>query len=367
MEWYKVDNVNEIDSPALLIYKHRMINNILQAIEIAGDKQRLRPHVKTHKLPEVVQEHLNLGIDKFKCATIAEAEMVAKCGGREVLLAHQPTGPKIWKLIQLALEYPQVSFSTLIDDKGVLQALSDFSQQHGVFIGIWLDIDNGMHRSGIEMGAQALDLYRMIDDLPFVYPLGLHVYDGHIRDADYEVRKQRSDEGFLPVKGFARQLQEQELDVPNILAGGTPTFPIHALRDGVELSPGTYIFWDFGYGDLLSDLNFQYAAVLLTRVISKPGGQRICVDLGHKSVASEKPHPRVRWLNTQADHFLSHSEEHLVFESPMADKLRVGDIIYGIPVHVCPTVALHQKVYVIEDNHAVQQWEVVARNRKISI
>ncbi len=367
MEWYEVENIDEIDSPALLIYKDRMISNIHLAIDISGDKHRLRPHVKTHKIPEVIRIHIELGIDKFKCATIAEAEMVAEAGGRDILLAHQPTGPKIWRLVQLAMDYPQVKFSTLIDDSGILKDLSDLCQQHDVFIGIWLDIDNGMHRSGIEPGTLAVDLYQWVEELPFVYPMGLHVYDGHLRSTDFEERKSRSDEGFELVYQLTMQLQEKHLKVPSILAGGTPTFPVHAQRDSVELSPGTYIFWDFGYGDILPDLKFQHAAVLATRIISRPGSNRVCVDLGHKAIAAEKPHPRVRWLNVQADKFLIHSEEHLVFESPEASKFQVGDVVYGIPVHICPTVALHQQVYVVEDHQVHEQWTVLARNRKLSI
>ena len=104
--WYLVDDINEIDSPALLIYKDRVQHNIALAIQIVGDADRLRPHVKTHKSPEAVKLMLAAGITKFKCATIAEAEMLAMIDAPDVLLAYQPVGPKLGRFISLIKKYP---------------------------------------------------------------------------------------------------------------------------------------------------------------------------------------------------------------------------------------------------------------------
>src|ERR1043166_1779282 len=88
--WFEIANVEEIDSPALLVYPDRAEENIRRMIAMVGDASRLRPHMKTHKLPEILRLQLAHGITKFKCATIAEAEMSADCGAADVLLAHQP-------------------------------------------------------------------------------------------------------------------------------------------------------------------------------------------------------------------------------------------------------------------------------------
>src|SRR3954466_12366014 len=93
-EWYFVSNVNEVDSPSLLIYADRVEENVRRMIAMAGGAHRLCPHVKTHKLAEVVRLQMKQGITKFKCATIAETEMVASCGAPDALLAHQPVGPR---------------------------------------------------------------------------------------------------------------------------------------------------------------------------------------------------------------------------------------------------------------------------------
>ena len=365
MNWYEVSAVEEIDSPSLLIYRDRMMNNIHQAIKMADGGTRFRPHVKTHKLPEIIQIHVSLGVTSFKCATLAEAEMIAQNGGRDILLAHQPVGPKIIKLVQLQTKYPEVEFSTIIDDRKILTRLAESVSAAKASLGVWLDVDNGMHRSGIEMGEAAAQLIHLITDFPCLHFRGLHVYDGHIRDTDFVLRKNKSDQAFAKVRDFVSKLANLQLEVPQIIAGGSPTFPVHAQRPDVQLSPGTYVFWDFGYKDQMPDIPFDCAALLLTRVISKPGPDLLCLDVGHKAVASENPHPRIRLLGITVDSFPGHSEEHLVVKSPDASQYQVGDVLYGIPRHICPTVALHQEVHVIENHQRIDRWEVLARNRKL--
>ncbi|MDQ3624097.1 MAG: D-TA family PLP-dependent enzyme, partial [Verrucomicrobiota bacterium] len=155
--------------------------------------------------------------------------------------------------------------------------------------------------------------------------------------------------------------------VAALVAGGTPTFPFHATQADRECSPGTTVLWDFGYGDAFADLPFSPAAVLLTRVISKPGANRLCLDLGHKAVAAENPHPRVRLLELPDAVAVTHSEEHLVIETPRAGEFAVGDALHGIPRHVCPTVALHSEAVVVRDGAAAETWPIAARARRITV
>ena len=155
--------------------------------------------------------------------------------------------------------------------------------------------------------------------------------------------------------------------MPRIVAGGTPSFPVHARHEDLECSPGTCVFWDAGYSSGLPDLDFLYAVVLLTRVVSKPGGRRICLDLGHKAVASENPHPRAVFPDLPDANAVGHSEEHLVLETDRATDLAVGDVLYAIPWHVCPTVALHDVAVAVRDGRAAETWAVTARTRTLSM
>jgi len=363
--WYEVANVAEVDSPALLIFSDRAEENMRRMIALAGEPERLRPHVKTHKLAELVRMQLALGINKFKCATIAEAEMVAGCGAPDVLLAYQPVGPKVSRLIRLIQKFPQTVFSAIADDATAMRALSDAAVNAGIKIKLFLDIDCGMHRSGVPFGPKAVELYRLLATLPGLEPQGFHIYDGHIDDADVAVRTKRCDDIFEAAMALRRELAG--LPVPKIVVGGTPTFALYARHPEMECSPGTCVLWDAAYGATLADLDFLNAALVLTRVVSKPGDNRLCLDLGHKAVAAEKPHPRVQFLNLPDAQTVIHSEEHLVIETARAAEFAVGDVLYGVPRHVCPTVALHAEAVVIRNGIAETRWKITARDRKISV
>lgn len=365
--WYLIANADEVPSPALLVYPDRVEENIRRMIRRAGGVDRLRPHMKTSKLPEVVRMHLDQGITRYKVATIAEAEMAAAAGAPDILLAYQPVGPNIGRLVQLVRAFPNTTFAALVDDEANARALSEAAVGAGIVLNLYLDVDVGMHRSGIEPGPGAVALYRVLATLPGVHVAGLHAYDGHIHDADVAVRRARSDEAFARLQGLRDDLAAAGLSVPAVVAGGTPTFPFHADRPDVECSPGTTVFWDLNYSTNLPDLDFLPAVMLLTRVISKPGDNRVCLDLGHKAVASENPHPRAAFMDLPDAHAIGHSEEHLPIETSRAADLHVGSAVYALPWHVCPTVALHNEAVVIRNGRAVDRWKVVARARRITI
>lgn len=365
--WFAVDNVADVPSPALLLYPDRVEENVRRMIATAGGVERLRPHMKTHKMPEMIRLQLAHGITKFKCATIAEAEMTAACGARDVLLAYQPVGPNAVRALQLVQQYPQTSFAVLADDEGALRHLSAVFSRSDATLSVLLDVDCGQHRCGVEAGPAAVALYRHIGSLPGLRAGGLHAYDGHIHDADLTARTKNCEAAFAPVMKLREGLRAAGLEVPRLVAGGTPTFPLHAKRADVECSPGTCVFWDFGYGDKLPDMDFLVAALVLTRVVSKPGDNRLCLDLGHKSIASENPHPRLRLLGLEDAQFVTHSEEHLVVETPRAGEFNVGDTLYGIPRHICPTVALYSEAVVVRGGRAVERWKVIARERRLTI
>ena len=365
--WYTVSNVDEIPSPALLVYPDRVEENIRRMIAIAGGVGRLRPHMKTNKLPEVIRMHIEQGISKFKCATVAESEMSAAAGAPDVLLAYQPVGPNVERFVQLVRTFPSTTFSALVDDEGTIRALSNAAVRHGVTLNLFLDLDGGMHRTGVAPGPRAVELYKLIATLPSLSAAGLHMYDGHIHDTDMGDRTRKSEEAFAHVRAVRDELAKSGMTVPRVVAGGTPTFPLHSQRQDVECSPGTSVFWDWGYSATLPDLDFLPAVLLLTRVISKPGTNLLCLDLGHKAVASENPPPRVQLLELPDARQVGHSEEHLVLETDRAGEFEVGSTFYGMPWHICPTVALHSDAVVVRNGRAEERWRVVGRARSITI
>ena len=366
--WFEVSNIAEVPSPSLLIYPARIEENIRHMIAmVKGDVSRLRPHMKTHKMPEVIKLHLKHGITKFKCATIAEAEMTAEAGAGEVLLAYPPVGPNIARLIALINKFPRTKFAAVSDSEEAARALSQAASAAGLTIEVYLDVDCGMHRTGIAPDDGAVNLYRLIAALPSFKAAGIHAYDGHIHDQDLEARKQAVEKSFVQVEAFRDKLIALGLPVPDYIASGTPTFGIHAKRGAYEVSPGTCVLWDWGYGTKHPDLDFLHAALVLTRVISKPMEGRVTVDLGHKAIAAENPHPRVHFLNLPDCKAVMHSEEHLVLETPQAADLKIGDVLYGVPWHICPTVALHGKAQVVREGKVLETWEVRGRERVLTV
>jgi D-serine deaminase-like pyridoxal phosphate-dependent protein len=365
--WHIVQDHQAIVTPALLIYRDRVVQNIARMVAIAGGPERLCPHVKTHKMREVTQLYLQAGIRQFKCATIAEAEMLGQCLAERVLLAYQPVGPNVRRLLRLASAYRGTRFATIVDDDQAAVALSEAVASADWELDVLLDVDVGMHRTGVACGSSAVELYRRLDQLPGLVPSGLHVYDGHLQSGDASARHDAVSAAFAPVLELRDRLLSLGLPVPQIVAGGTPSFPVHAEFADRTCSPGTCVFWDLSYERLCGGWGFLAAALLLTRVISKPTPDRLCLDLGYKAIAAEQPPPRAQLLGLEDACEVSHSEEHLVVQSQRAAEYRVGDVMYALPRHICPTVALHQSATVIAEGQAMSTWQVACRDRVLTI
>jgi D-serine deaminase-like pyridoxal phosphate-dependent protein len=364
--WYEIQEAEKVDSPSLIVYPQRVRENISKLIAMTGDANLLRPHVKTNKIAEVCELMMDAGINKFKCATIAEAEMLGMIKAPDVLLAHQPVGPKQERLLKLVTTFPATQFTCIIDNFTTAKELSLLFTQAGERLQLFIDLNIGMNRSGI-IPEKALQLFMDCQTLASVRIIGLHGYDGHIRDTDLSIRNQRSDEAFSRVEELKKQIEAIAQRNLQVVAGGSPSFPTHIKRKGVQYSPGTFVFWDWGYKHLVPDEPFEYAALVITRIISIMDEQTFCTDLGHKSVAAENPLPRVHFLNAPDAIPTGQSEEHLVVKVPDTRKWKVGDVLYGVPVHICPTVALYDTAVIVENHAVVDQWKVIARTRKITI
>lgn len=359
--WYKPANESSISTPAVLVYPDRIEDNIRRMITIAGKVERLRPHVKTHKIAEIIRLQVQHGIKRFKCATLNEMEMVAGNGGEDILLAYPLLGPGIKQFFQIMEQFPEVNMAVTVDSLTSCRQLSDQADMSQKLVNVFVDLDNGMHRTGIEPD-KASDLIEYILGHPSLGFEGFHIYDGHIHEADIGERKVHCNRDFKGVSRLVHALEEKGIEVNELACGGTPTFPIHAGYESRTLCPGTTLLWDAGYSRSIPDLEFLPAAVVAGRVISKPN-QNLCFDLGYKSIAAEMAHPRLHFLNLEINKVINHSEEHLVISAEKSSDLKVGDLEYALPIHVCPTMALHDKVYVVKNQQVVDTWEVVARRR----
>jgi D-serine deaminase-like pyridoxal phosphate-dependent protein len=366
---YRLDDPSGLLSPSLLIFRDLLVANITTMIAQAGSAERLRPHVKTHKMPAIVGLLESMGIRKHKCAIIAEAEMVAEAGGRDVLLAYPLVGPNVARLMTLRDRFPEVTFRVVVDSREGVEELARAVGLAGQGpLDVLIDLDVGMGRTGIAP-ADADGLARRIAGLSDLQLGGLHAYDGHIRDLDPSDRSASARGGIEATFALADRLASEGISVPRLVMGGTPTFPIHARleRPGVECSPGTSVLHDHSYDSKFPDLPYVPAAAILTRVISRPGLGRICLDVGTKAVAADPADDRIRLLDLPDASLGKQSEEHLVVETEHAPGLPPGTPLLAIPTHICPTCALHAFALVVEEGRVTDRWEVRARDRQLRI
>jgi D-serine deaminase-like pyridoxal phosphate-dependent protein len=293
--------------------------------------------------------------------------MAALSGVPNVLLAGQPVGANAWRFLELQQRFATVAFSALVDHPAALADLQEAAADEGQTLNLLMDLNVGQNRTGILPDERALDLYRQIEAAPNLIPGGLHVYDGHLHQTDLAERTEAARTVYEMAADLRTALMRQGLPVEKMVIGGSPTFAIHAQWPDVELSPGTTVLWDAGYAKKLPDLDFLPAAALLCRVISKPTEDTLCLDLGHKAVASEMPHPRVIFPDLPDAETVMHNEEHLVIRTGAAVDFSPGDALFAIPWHICPTVALHSEVWCVRNGAAAEPWPVVGRARRLSI
>lgn len=366
-----IDNVADIVTPALAVYPARIREHIAATIAMAGSPSRLRPHVKTHKTIELTQLALEAGIRKHKCATIPEAEILARAGATDIVLAYTLVGPNIERFVQLVTLFPRATFRPLVDHPAPALALEQALERVGKRAEVLVDLDEGMGRTGIEPGDAAISLIRQVVRSTSLSFAGVHLYDGHHHQESAEERRAGSAADWDRLRRFLKRVDEAGIPVPRIVAGGSPTFPFWAEvargDERVECSPGTLFLNDWNYFRWFRDLPFRPAAVLLSRVISRPRANRVTLDLGSKAVAADSPlADRVHLLNVPEAVLVRHNEEHLVVESPAADRFQPGDLVYAWPAHICPTCALHRELLVIENHRRVSTWPVLARDRVLS-
>lgn len=352
-------DVAGVATPALVVDRARVAFNTARMIELAGSAERLRPHVKTHKMREVVQSQLAAGITRFKCATLAEAQMAAEAGASDVLVAYPLVGPQPRRLAELALRHSRCRFGVVVDSSDGAEAL--IAAGAAGQVDVWLDVDCGMGRTGVA-AERAVGLARGLSNAGLA-PVGLHVYDGHIKESDPARRQAAVATAWAPMSALRNALSAELGRLLRVVTGGAPTFANHArLHDG-ELAPGTCAFWDYGYQSRYPELGYATAAWLLTRVVSRPAADVVTLDAGVKAVASEMPWPRLLAVGLEDAEVVWHSEEHLALRASKAEGLRVGDPVWALPWHICPTVALHAEAIVVEGGRVVDRWRVAARDR----
>ena len=347
---YCVAHPDALETPAMLIFQDVMEHNIRSVCQLVGGGQNLITHVKTHKSEAVARKQIEQGIEGFKCATLKELEMVLQAGARKAILAF-PQGQecKIERLFDLISSYPDAWVAALVSSTFHLNILATVATRRKRSIGVMLDLDAGMHRTGIGFGSDATKLYQKINAHPLLQPYGFHLYDGHDNHTNVGEREAAAERHIQSLREFQLQIESAGMPVPCVVAGGSWSFAYYARTDGMFGSPGTFIYWDVGNRKGMPDMPFRCAALILTQVVDRyPEAGTITTDLGYKGVSSDLPvEDRAFLLGRDTAELVSQSEEHGVFRI-QGELPRVGDYLLAAPGHICPTTIRYPGSHVID-------------------
>lgn len=364
-ERYRVADVETILTPALLIYPDLVEANITATIRMAaGNPNRWRPHMKTAKIPAVLQMLLVQGVKSLKCSTTLELLVACEVGFPDVLLAFSVMGANALRTAELADRFPQTRISVLVETAAQIEAW------RGKNIGLFVDINTGMNRTGVwqegspriaELASLAGDQFR-----------GLHYYDGQLSSVAAEDREMHSHAGYRKLMQIVEDLVKQGISVPEVITSGTPAAPyamsfelFHDAPFIHRISPGTVVYNDLTSLKQLPRFGYRPAACVLTTVVSHPTENTITCDAGHKSVSVDSGVPNCSVLGFEHLQPLKPSEEHLPITSPTGEDLpEMGDKLYLFPKHVCPTVNNFDHALFIRDGRVESMERVSARGHE---
>ena len=360
---YQIKNIESLDTPALVFYEAKVRQNIVRMGEILGGFRRLRPHIKTHKCREILRMQMAAGINRVKCATPKEVRLAAEEGVRDILLAYPIVGPLASQVAALQREFSGITLLVLVDHPAQVAPLARACEAGGVDVGVLVDVNSGMNRTGIEAGAEAIALAELIRKTRGVRFEGLHSYGsppapGGPGDRDPVYRR-----ALQTVIDTRKALEGAGIRVPRVVAGNSMDFALAASTAGIdEVSPGTWILWDKGYETLLPD-HFVYAALVVGRVISRPTPTFFAVDAGYKSVSADPAIPHAHVLSVPGSEVVGRWEEHLLVRlAAPSPEPPIGEPTYIVPVHVCSTVNLWDDALVVDaKGEIIGRWRIDGR------
>jgi len=366
---YGISNVDDILTPALIVYPDLIASNIDRTVQLLnGDANRWRVHMKTAKLGYTLRMLAERGVHNFKCATTLELLVACQSGASDVLLAYPVMGANARRAQQIAAEFPAVRISVLAENESQLQ------QWRGSKVGIFLDLNSGMNRTGIEQNhsGQVGALVRAIGQLGLEFR-GLHFYDGHLGGMPELERTRIAHAGYDSLLKLVAEIQRSRASVPELITAGTPAMPCslsyEPFRTGRfthRVSPGTVVYNDASsLADLPSDYGFAPAVLVLTRVVSHPRPGTITCDAGHKSVSADAGVPTCLVVGHPELTPLAPSEEHLPIQvNDGSSGPEVGSPLFLLPRHICPTVNNFDAALIAREGQILAVESVTARGHE---
>jgi len=356
-----------LETPIPLVDLDRLERNLDR---MAGYASRhglaLRPHTKTHKSPRVAAEQVRRGAVGLTCATLLEAEVMSEVCD-DILLAYPPVGgSKLQRLLALPDE---IELTVALDSIEAAEALAHAAGERGRTVGVYVELDVGMHRVGLPAIEDALALVQRVSERPPLVYRGITFYPGHIRAP---VGRQNEEIARLSsgVRAAIEVLDQAGLRPEVVSGGSTPTITTaHEIEGLTEIRPGTYVYNDritlqtgaCGWDDC--------ALTVLATVVSTAVAGQAVIDAGSKALGLEpaaRPEDGFAALLDRPEVTVQRlSEEHGILDLRHSDwRPAVGEQVRLVPNHVCFAVHLHEVVYGIRGDHIETSWPVSARGRR---
>jgi D-serine deaminase-like pyridoxal phosphate-dependent protein len=372
-ERHYVAGVEDILTPALVVYPEIVASNVARTLDLlAGDPDRWRVHIKTAKLDYTLRMLVERRVRNFKCSTTLELLVACRSGAADVLLAYPVVGANARRVLEIANQFPQVRVSVLVENEEQVR------QWRGSSVDVFVDINPGMNRTGVEQGHvdKVVRLARAVEEAELQFT-GLHYYDGQHGGLDEPERTTAAHAGYDRLLKIVIAIQNSGMRVPEVITAGTPTFPcslsyrgFHGAGFTHRVSPGTIVYCDAtSLAQLPAACGYAPAALVLTRVVSRPHDGIITCDAGHKAVSADAGVPTCVVAGHPELTPLAPSEEHLPMTvSPILNREaagpQVGESLYLLPRHVCPTVNNFDLALLVRQGRIAAVEKVTARGHE---
>ena len=359
--------LDALETPAPLVDLDRLARNLDSMAGFATiHGLALRPHIKTHKSTRIAAEQLDRGAVGVTCATPYEAEVMSEVCA-DILVAYPPVGaPRVQRLLGLS---PAVRLTMALDSAKAIEELAAAAKEHDRAVAVYVELDFGMHRVGVQSVDDAIALARLVrQSAPLEYA-GIAFYPGHIREhtSDQDAAIER-----LSAQVASAVTAMDRAGVrPRVVSGGsTPTaWRSHEISGVTEIRPGTYVYNDRVTAEVGACEWDDCAFTVLATVVSTAVPGQAVIDAGSKALGRE---PMRGATGEGFGVLLEHpdvmvkqmSEEHGILDlSRSSWKPDVGERVRVIPNHVCIVVHLNDLVYGVRGDVVETSWAVAARGR----
>lgn len=357
--------LEDLDTPALVVDLDCMQKNLERVASYCRQHNlSLRPHTKTHKTPWLARKQVELGAGGITVAKLGEAEVMSAAGLDDLLIAYPLVGEQKARRLRDVLDRARVTVS--LDSEEAADWVSRAAD--GSSIDVLVEIDFGMRRCGLPPGEAPLRLAQAIEGKPGLRFKGVMLYSGHVHP-DREGSTRRLERLNADLNRQLELFRREAIAVEVVSGGSTPAlFYSHQVEGFTEIRPGTYIFNDRNTVEWGACLPEQCAAFVLATVVSTAVSGQAIIDGGSKTFSSDGLAPGDRGgygtvLGFPGVEFTRMNEEHGFLKLPEGVDLEVGRQLRVLPNHICTTVNMHDRIWGIQGDEVVKDWEVSARGR----